>query len=792
MKNNNIKILYTLFFSIFFLIDFQNSFAEISIYNLEGSKLFYKNDNKLITAEGNASARNQDGKEIFADKIIYNKEKNIITTESKSIFKDNKGNTLFADKFIYDIKLKTIEATKNVKFLDKNGNLFGFTKLIYFDDAERGFGENLVATLKDKSSIESDRAEFDNNLKTLVFGENKKLNFFERLGNLFKNKNNTYTSCENNEKTSKTIEQRCPAWSITSQTNIHNQNEKMIYHYDTLIKIKNIPIFYTPYFAHPDPSVKRKSGFLTPEIKNISDLGQTTKIPYFFEIDKNKDFTFSPIYYFNENSVFLGEYRQQNENSKFYIDASFTEGYKNNNKTSSDGTLIQRSTGSKSHFFFNFLGSYNDLLFNKNDLEINIQRVSQKNYLNVHQINTAHVKQEITALNNNIILNSYQDNKKINIRTNIYENLNIEDSNTKYQYTFPSIDFSNFFKKSEYNISLSNSFSATNFGGDSNQVYLNNKIDLSTDSKQFKFLENFSNIFKTSINNVNFNNQNVSYQKENLNSDIYFTGAIETSYPLININNLNEQIITPKIFTKFTSGSMTNSNNENKILSYDDIYSMNRMNSAITPETGASLGYGFEYNSIAKNTNNEIIEKIDFSIGQVIKPEKIDEMPYSSTLKDRKSAFVGSAYYKKNIKNINTINNQEMFDTKYDYIISKNFDKILKSSLISNITLFKNTFTGSYYETHDISNEHYAEMKFSRKFDNNANFSFGGRVNIQDNFTENNFIETNWENDCIKLGLNLSKTFYKNEEIRPSKSFSLIFVLKPFGNLSPNLSSFLN
>jgi LPS-assembly protein len=306
MKNNNIKILYILF-SIFFLIDIQNSFSETSMYSLEGGKLFYKNNNKLIIAEGNASARSQNGKEIFADKIIYNKDKNIIITEPKSIFKDNKGNTLFADKFIYDIKLKKIEATTNVKFLDKNGNLFQFTKLIYFDDAERGVGENLVATLKDKSSIESERAEFDNNLKTLIFGENKKLNFFDRLSNLFKNKNNTYTSCENKEKAAKTIEERCPAWSITSQTNIHDQNEKMIYHYDTLIKIKNIPVFYTPYFAHPDPSVKRKSGFLTPGIKNISDLGQTVKIPYFFEIDNKRDFTFSPIYYFNENSVFLGE-----------------------------------------------------------------------------------------------------------------------------------------------------------------------------------------------------------------------------------------------------------------------------------------------------------------------------------------------------------------------------------------------------------------------------------------------------------------------------------------------------
>ena len=170
----------------------------------------------------------------------------------------------------------------------------------------------------------------------------------------------------------------------------------MVYHRNAVLKIKNIPVFYTPYFSHPDPSVKRKSGFLPPSVKNFTDLGQTIKTPYFCAISDNKDLTFTPIYYFDENSIFLTEYRQQNEKSKFYIDSSYTQGYKNINKKDNSGNEIKRTDGARNHLFFNFLGSYEDLLFSQNNLEVNIQRISQKNYLNVNQINTEHVKQDMT------------------------------------------------------------------------------------------------------------------------------------------------------------------------------------------------------------------------------------------------------------------------------------------------------------------------------------------------------------------------------------------------------------
>ena len=780
MKNKDSFFKLAIAVFVVFFSYLENIYAETPIYELQGKKIIYTNDNNLIVAQGGAYAKDQSGKEIFADKITYNKKKANIKSEGKSIYADNRGNKLFADNFHYDINLKTIDAKNNVKYIDKDGNLLNFSSLKYYEELEKGIGQDLRAKLTDKSTMEGAEAEFDNKLGTVTLL-----------------KKNSYTPCENKENSTKTILEICPDWSIDTTKTTHDKNEKMVYHRNAVLKIKNIPVFYTPYFSHPDPSVKRKSGFLPPSVKNFTDLGQTIKTPYFWAINDNRDLTFTPIYYFDENSIFLTEYRQQNEKSKFYIDSSYTQGYKNINKKDNSGNEIKRTDGSRNHLFFNFLGSYEDLLFSKNDLEVNIQRISQKNYLNVNQINTEHVKQDMTSLNNNIIFNSYGGSQRIKIESNIYENLNIEEKNLKYQYTFPSIEYGNYFNKFDQLVNISSSFAAKNLGTNSNQAYFTNQINSESEIKLLDFLPGVANVFKTSTKNINVQNQNILDSKENFNSDTYLTLGVENSLPLMKINKNTEETLTPKIFTKFTTGSMTNANSLDKMLTYQDIYSMNRMSSITNPETGGNIGYGIDYNIRKKNNLSEVYMDGTFSIGQVIKKKKLKEMPENSSLANTSSDFVGnvSFFYDGKIeeKISQTAYLKKGLNINYGYTVSNDLNKILKNDIDISYADTKNTWSSKYYETHDISNEQYIDIKYDRKIYDDFTFATGVRKNIQDSFTENNFIGIAYETDCIKISLNLAKTFYQDEDLKPSNNFTLSLVLKPFGSpISPDLSSFLN
>ena len=49
-------------------------------------------------------------------------------------------------------------------------------------------------------------------------------------------------------------------------------------------KVYNFPIFYFPKLSHPDPTVDRRSGFLTPTLYDTKNLGSGISIPYFFDL----------------------------------------------------------------------------------------------------------------------------------------------------------------------------------------------------------------------------------------------------------------------------------------------------------------------------------------------------------------------------------------------------------------------------------------------------------------------------------------------------------------------------
>lgn len=784
MSAKIISLFFVILFS--FLMSFFPVYGEDSLYEVTGKKIVYKDDKNLIIVSGDAYAKDRLGKEIYSDKIIYDKKKLTILTSNKSIYYDGKGNKLVANNFFYDLNLKKIKANGNVNYFNKEGDHFKFSSFEYYEDLEKGSGKDFAGKLADKSLMEGPSAEIDQKKGTIIINKNKN-KFYNYFTSLFKNtKRNTYTSCKDERGLDFSIKKKCPDWSVTSSQTTHDKNEKMIYHEGVLVHIKNVPVFYTPYFSHPDPTVKRKSGFLPASIKNFTDLGRSLKTPYFFEMGDDKDITFTPVFYLDENPIFLGEYRQQNKNSNLVIDASYSQGYKELIKRN-NGKTIDRTPGSRNHLFFSFLGNYNDLLFSKNDLTLNIQKVSQKNYLKVHQINTNYVSQDVTSLENSIKLNSYKRNMQLSLAAQVYENLNDDNSSTKYEYTLPSVSFNNFFRKFEQSISFSNSFSAKNLGRDINTIEQNNHINTNSDLKT-NLIEGLGSTYMSSIRNVNIYNENVSGAKENLNSDNYLTIALKNSYPLVKWTDKTEQSINPILFTKYTTGSMSSSSSTNRPLNYGDIESMDRNNSATNPETGASAGYGIEYNINKKNFENKVFLDAAISIGQVLRGKKLKEMPNNS-LQEKKSDYVGNSSFKLNTKKFNNAN----FNIDYNYIINNNFNTSLQHEISTSFQNDNHNFLLTYYEENEIGTDRSVSSTYKRNFDNGLNVSIGATKNLEKNFTESNSIAANYVSDCLEIGLRLAKTFYETSEVKPSNALTFSIMLKPFGSpVSPDLSSFVN
>ena len=171
---------------------------------------------------------------------------------------------------------------------------------------------------------------------------------------------------------------KCPPWSIQATEMLHDNKKKTIYYENAVIKVYDIPIFYFPKLSHPDPTVERRSGFLTPSFTDSKNLGPGISMPYFFDFANDKNFTLTSKIFASENPLFVGEYHQAFKNSTLFADFGYTEGYKKTSNT--------KKSGDKSHFFSKYIKNFTGKNNSQNTIDISVQDVSNDKYLKLYKI----------------------------------------------------------------------------------------------------------------------------------------------------------------------------------------------------------------------------------------------------------------------------------------------------------------------------------------------------------------------------------------------------------------------
>jgi LPS-assembly protein len=93
----------------------------------------------------------------------------------------------------------------------------------------------------------------------------------------------------------------------------------MIYFEDASLEFFGKPLAYMPYFSAPDPTVKRKTGFLVPTVGFSSIYGASATIPYYWALAPDYDATFAPMITSKQGPLLQGEFRERFENGSFSI-----------------------------------------------------------------------------------------------------------------------------------------------------------------------------------------------------------------------------------------------------------------------------------------------------------------------------------------------------------------------------------------------------------------------------------------------------------------------------------------
>ena len=500
------KFFFLLITSFFFLKTNQSFSQQKDIYNFSADKLTYSQDNSVIEATGNVVAKNQEGKQIAADKIVYNKTTQQLNTFGNSKFSDGKSGTLFADSFEYNLEKKIITAEKKVKFIDKEKNTYYFSKLNADDKFDEIIGYDINADLNKQNLKSGDK--FNEFIEPRFSGKSASIK-----NNITIVKDARFTTCKKTNETD-----GCAYWNLNAGELIHDKEQKKITYKNASLDLNNVPVFYLPYFAHPDPTVKRESGFLPPTLANLGgDIGSSLKIPYFYPISQSSDFTISPVYYFKQHPLLLGEYREKFKNGDLSLDGSFTQGYKEVTTTKTDG--------SRHHLYGNLNLIFNDKILDQTIFNTKIQHVNNPTYLRVNKINSTNdgfkrnlVKEDDTKLTNEIYINSFGKTENFNIKTATYRDISLTKNSDQYSYLLPELSYSKYSLFDNNNLSFNSIFKSQNSNTNQNKSSFINNLDYSTQ----EFYNNNLGIgykFLTKINNINYYSD-YKTPNENLNSQI--------------------------------------------------------------------------------------------------------------------------------------------------------------------------------------------------------------------------------------------------------------------------------
>ena len=486
-------------------------------------------------------------------------------------------------------------------------------------------------------------------------------------------------------------------------------------------------------------------------------MGTSVTSPYFHVISDSADLTFKPRFFSTSEYLLQSEYRKVTKNSSHIADFSFNEDKEEN--------------GTKSHFFSQSLINLDTKYFDENIIDLKIEKVSSDSYAKIYSLESSSPIIENTSVLESLIKYSgSRDDFNFDISFESYETMSRLNSD-RYEFIYPNYSLQKIFDIEE------NFFNSYNFTSSGNQKKFSTNIyeavqvnDLLISSKNFTNKIGFNNNLKTIIKNVNSKGKNSSKFKDDTQSEVLTMAAYDINLPLIKEKENYINFLTPKFSFRHSPNDTKNLKDEDRLLSVDNIFSLNRIGYDQTIEAGTSLTIGLDYEKKDQGNDNTILSS---KIATVFRDELNESLPTSSSLGKKQSDFVGEINFSPN----------QIFKIGYDYAINSSLDEVNLHKLENIITVnnFVNTFT-FYEENNLVGKKSYYENDIKYKLNENNSLSFKTRENKTDNLTEYYDLVYEYKNDCLIAAIRYNKEYYSNRDVKPNEELFFNITLIPLGS----------
>jgi len=235
-----------------------------------------------------------------ADTLTNDEESQILTAlgQVEGRYQDK---TLRADKVVYDLATGKVIASGNVVLVQGDGSSQYADKLELSNELEAGTATDFVARLPDGGVTAA---------RFVARSEDGEVELY----------NAYYTACEVCE------EKPNPSWRIKARQVTQDSDSRTVQYRDATFELFGIPVFYTPYLAHPDPSAERASGILAPFAGFSEATGLHARLPYYWAIDDYTEATITPRIYSKVNPLLSVDVARQFHSGRVELEGSFTYG----------------------------------------------------------------------------------------------------------------------------------------------------------------------------------------------------------------------------------------------------------------------------------------------------------------------------------------------------------------------------------------------------------------------------------------------------------------------------------
>ena len=748
---------------------FNNVKFKDNVNNIKASGpefILSKFENKIIS-KTKSNVVYQDTYNIDLNNFEYDINNEKISSDDLVIIKDDINNYFELYEFLFDLKTNKFLG-KEIKFIDYQKNKYFLNEVMVHTDNDKLYGKEIkfLDNQQNKYLLNEVMINTENDD---LYGKDLSIEFNKSL---FGNSNNDPRLKANSVKikdqssflkkgvfTSCSKDNDCPPWSMYAEEIEHDKIDRTIKYKNAWLKIYDRPVVYFPRFSHPDPTVKRKSGFLPPTFSSSKNIGSSVTIPYFHVLSENKDMTFKPKLFFNNEFVLQNEYRQENKNSSHIADFSIA---------SSDFLSSKNTT--KAHFFSNSKFELNNNFFDQSNIELSLENVTNDEYLKVYKIENDQINIDTNTLHSYLSFDTEKNDVEFYTSIEVYEDLS-KDKQSRHEFIYPNYNLQKRILSEKGNDVVLRSY------GNQRKYDTNIYEGIIINDLEFNTFSKFSNKglvsnYKVLLKNTNVDAKNSNNHKDKFEQSLSTVMQYNMEIPLKKETTEFINNFTPKVALMYSPNKSKNLSSDNRRMDASNIYSINRIANNETVEGGASITYGTIFNKTNKETNKD---SLNFEIASLLRVKENPDLSTTSTIGKKTSDIFG---------NLEVFPNENL-SLKYNFSLDNNLNKTNYDNISTQLKInkFVTSFEYSDEKTNSL-NESFTSNSSSFEIDENNSVDFNVRRNNEKSATEFYNLIYNYKNDCLVASIKFNKEFYKDSDLKPEKEIFFKLSLIPFGGVT--------